>query len=130
MPRRARHYLPGLAYHHHSSLVQCERYLFTCYRHIESNPVHAGMVRHPSEYRWSSYTLNSQGDPGWLTPREEYLQFGAEPGERAGAYRGLFTRRIQQNDLDFIRKAIHSSQPIGDAQFREYIETYYSVSLG
>ena len=36
-----------------SSLVQSERYLLECYRYIELNPVRAGMVDDPADYRWS-----------------------------------------------------------------------------
>lgn len=38
-----------------SSIVQERGYLLRCYRYIELNPVRAGMVRHPRDYRWSSY---------------------------------------------------------------------------
>ncbi|WP_295391935.1 transposase [uncultured Thiodictyon sp.] len=38
-----------------SSLVQAETYLLFCQRYIELNPVRAGMVADPAEYRWSSY---------------------------------------------------------------------------
>ena len=50
---------------HRSSLVQSERYLLTCYRYIELNPVRARMVDHPEEYRWSSYGVNAWGDESW-----------------------------------------------------------------
>jgi putative transposase len=36
---------------HKSSLVQTEKYLLTCYRYIELNPVRAGMVEKPEEYK-------------------------------------------------------------------------------
>lgn len=39
---------------HRSGLVQTETYLLTCCRYIELNPVRAGMVGRPEEYRWSS----------------------------------------------------------------------------
>ena len=45
-----------------ASLVDSEGYLLTCMRFIEMNPVRAGMVEHPGEYRWSSYAKNAQGD--------------------------------------------------------------------
>src|SRR4051812_23176241 len=38
-----------------SCLTQSEDYLLACQRYIELNPVRAGMVRHPRDYRWSSY---------------------------------------------------------------------------
>jgi putative transposase len=35
---------------HKSSLIQSKRYLLTCYRYIELNPVRAGMVEQPEEF--------------------------------------------------------------------------------
>ena len=61
-----------------SSLVQTEAYLLRCHQYIELNPVRAGMVRHPSEYRWSSFAANAQGRlEALLTPHSEYLRLGA-----------------------------------------------------
>jgi len=45
-----------------ASLVEEERYLLTCYRYIELNPVRAGMVRLPEHYEWSSYQFNALGE--------------------------------------------------------------------
>lgn len=36
-------------------VIDSERYLLTCFRYIEFNPVRAGMVAVPSDYPWSSY---------------------------------------------------------------------------
>jgi len=115
---------------HRSSLVQSERYLFTCYRYIELNPVRARMARHPGEYRWSSYALNSRGATGWLTPRKEYLRLGSKPAERGRTYREMFRQELKQEDLDFVRQATRYCQPIGDSRFREHIESRYGIDLG
>ena len=37
-----------------SAIVDSERYLLTCSRYIEANPVRAGMVDSPERYPWSS----------------------------------------------------------------------------
>lgn len=34
-----------------ASLIQSDRYLLTCYRYIELNPVQASMVNHPAQYK-------------------------------------------------------------------------------
>lgn len=48
-----------------------------CMRYIELNPVRAGMVETPGEYRWSSYTVNTAGEvAGSLTPHEAYKDLG------------------------------------------------------
>ena len=44
-----------------SCLTQSEDYVLACYRYIELNPERAGMVRHPRDYRWSSYQANALG---------------------------------------------------------------------
>lgn len=46
-----------------ATLIDSEAYLLTCMRYIESNPVRAGMVAHPSLYQWSSYHHNASGQP-------------------------------------------------------------------
>ena len=115
---------------HHSSLVHSERYLLTCMRYIELNPVRAQMVKRPEEYRWSSYGVNAKGDHGWLNPHPEYIRLGSTTAERAKAYRNLFNRKLINDDLHLIRKAAHYCQPIGDNHFRQQIEQKYSIRLG
>jgi len=44
-----------------SSLVQEEEYFLACLRYIELNPVRAGMVNDPGDYRWSSYRAHGFG---------------------------------------------------------------------
>ncbi len=115
---------------HRASLVQSDRYLLTCYRYIELNPVRAGMVKRPEQYLWSSYGVNAWGDTGWLTPHDEYLRLGPNIQERAHAYRELFRHQISEEDLHLIRKATHYCQPVGDDRFREQIEKKYGIKLG
>jgi putative transposase len=43
-----------------ASLVSAEQYLAVCYRYVELNPIPAGMVEHPGDYRWSSYASNAR----------------------------------------------------------------------
>lgn len=57
---------------HRSSLVQTEKYFLICSRHIELNPVRAGMVKVSEEYQWSSYSCNVWGDDSWITLHTEY----------------------------------------------------------
>jgi putative transposase len=115
---------------HRSSLVQTDRYLLCCYRYVELNPVRAGMVTRPEEYRWSSYHSNAWGDPGWLKPHEEFVRLAATPEERAYAYRELFRSELSDMDLHLIRKAAHYCQPVGDDRFRRQIESRYGIKLG
>jgi len=115
---------------HRPSLVQSERYLLCCYRYIELNPVRAGMVERPEEYRWSSYGVNAWGDISWLVPHDEYRRLGNNAEERQTAYRELFRYQLSEVDLQLIRKAAHYCQPVGDDRFREQIERKYGIKVG
>ena len=106
-----------------SSLVQTERYVLGCYRYIELNPVRASMVKHPIEYRWSSYAANAAGKPvAWLTPHGEYLALGLEDERRQAAYRGLFATELDPQLLRDIRVSTHGGYAIGSSRFRQEIE--------
>lgn len=115
---------------HRASLVQSERYLLTCYRYIELNPVRACMVQKPEEYRWSSYGANAWGDKSWLSHHHEYLRLGQAIEERQHAYRELFRTRFDDEDLHLFRKASHYCQPVGNDRFRKQIEEKYDIKLG
>ena len=115
---------------HRSSLIQSDRYLLTCYRYIELNPVRASMVEHPSEYKWSSFHFNAWGEASWLFPHEEYLKLGAQSNRRREAYRGLFEHALDQLDVHRIRRAAHYCHPVGDDRFCEMIENKYGIKLG
>ena len=115
---------------HRSSLVQSDQYLLRCMRYIELNPVRAGMVNRPENYRWSSYGVHALGEKTWLTPHAEYIGLGKNIPDRCQAYRELFAYPLREADLYQIRKAVHYSQPIGDDRFRDLIEQQYGIKLG
>jgi len=116
---------------HKSSVIDSERYLLTCYRYIELNPVSAQMVERPEEYLWSSYTANAWGDEQALvTPHEGYLGLSENVEERLARYRALFAERLSRSDLDDIRLATHYCQPLGDDVFRQKIETMVGRAIG
>jgi putative transposase len=71
--------------------VYPRRYLLACMRYIELNPVRAGLVARPDEYRWSSFGANALGfADALLTPHPFYYALGRTPAERQAAYRALF----------------------------------------
>jgi putative transposase len=107
-----------------SSLVQTERYVLGCYRYIEMNPVRANMVRHPVQYRWSSYAANAEGRAAeWITPHGEYRALGLDDLTRRAAYRGLFETELDRELLREIRVSTHGGYAIGSSRFREDIES-------
>lgn len=105
-----------------SSVVQAESYLLACQRYIELNPVRAGMVVDPGQYRWSSYRANGLGQAdGRLTPHERYLSLGSEGRERQAAYRALFRPELDAEAAADIRKALQLGMPVGNERFADLI---------
>lgn len=106
-----------------ATLIDTEQYLLTCMRYIELNPVRAGMVKHPVDYVWSSYSANAGGEPDdLLVPHELYLSLGRHERARQSAYRQLFRAPLGVGDLDAIRSATNKGWVLGNDRFREKIE--------
>lgn len=106
-----------------ASYVQSEHYLLACMRYVELNPVRAGMVQAPGEYRWSSYRSNALGaEDRLLTPHEQYLAFGSTAEERQQVYRGLFATEVDDPAWNLIRTATQQGVVVGDSRFAEAIE--------
>lgn len=105
-----------------SSIVQEQGYLLRCYRYIELNPVRAGMVQHPRDYRWSSHAPNAEGTASQLlTPHEEYLALGACQAERLAAYQALFGSELDPQSLGEIRAATNGGFALGSDRFKAEI---------
>jgi len=106
-----------------SCLVDTERYLLTCYRYIELNPVRAAMVAAPGEYTWSSYRANAEGATDTVvTAHPEYLRLGADPVSRCSAYRSLFENVIGDDRLAEIRAYVQQQRALGTPRFQREIE--------
>jgi len=70
--------------------IKDERYWLTCLRYIEQNPVRAGLVVRPEQYRWSGYGVHALGHPSnWLASHPVLEALGANPAERQAAYRAI-----------------------------------------
>jgi putative transposase len=98
-----------------SSLIETDRYLLTCMRYIELNPVRAGIAAAPGEYMWSSYRQNASGMPcESLAPHPTYLELSSDPWERGAAYRALFSQALSSEELEIIRERLGRNGPLLD----------------
>jgi putative transposase len=101
-----------------SCLTQEETYLLSCQRYIELNPVRAGMVEHPANYRWSSYRANAQGEADvLLSPHSLYQALGLDAPSRQAAYRELFRYELDPGLVDEIRSATNGNYALGNERF-------------
>lgn len=106
-----------------ATLIDSEAYLLTCMRYIELNPVRADMVKHPSEYPWSSYHCNALGHQNELvTAHSEYQRLDKTGEARQAAYRQLFRHRIPESSLEEIREATNKAWVLGNDRFKQRIQ--------
>jgi putative transposase len=97
-----------------SCLVRTEEYFLICQRYIELNPVRAGIVRFPGNYRWSSYRANAEGRvDSLLTAHSIYLRLGLTEPERRQAYMRLFHKGLTVEQIEKVRSAGNSGMPLG-----------------
>ena len=106
-----------------ATLIDSERYLLTCMRYVELNPVRSNMVARPADYPWSSYGANAQGKAdGLVAPHAVYRRLGRSEQEHRAAYRQLFRGAVSQADVDAIRAATNKAWVLGNDRFREKVE--------
>ena len=106
-----------------ATLVGSDRYLLSCYRYIELNPVRANMVSHPAEYQWSSFKFNSGRCRSTLIePHPAYIALGSDSKQRHFAYKALVAEALTNVELNQIRDATRQGVPLGDSQFVAKIE--------
>ena len=106
-----------------ATLIDSESYLLICMRYIELNPVRAGMVSHPSEYRWSSYHCNALGQADELVmPHPEYRRLGKAAEAWQAAYRLLFRHHLAERSVNEIRDATNKAWVLGSNRFKQRVQ--------
>jgi putative transposase len=71
-----------------SPLVQRQCYWLSCGRYIERNPVEAGLIAQPWDYRWSSCRHYSLGETDALVATDpDYLELSPDPEPRQQRWR-------------------------------------------
>lgn len=106
-----------------SALIESEQYLLICSRYIELNPVRAGMVTAPGQYKWSSYRANALGKiDSNLTQHELYKSLGKCEESCLQAYKALFKSHLENDALDMIRVNTQKNTIIGNSCFQNEIK--------
>lgn len=109
-----RHGLVGHVFQgrYHAVIVDKENYLLEAARYIVLNPVRAKLVRHPSEWLWSSFLLTSTllPPPDWLEVEWLLSKFGEDAQSAQEAYH------------QFVMAGMGGSSP--------FAQTYHQLILG
>jgi len=101
-------------------LVECDHHLLAACRYIDLNPVRAGLVARPSEYRWTSYLtlVGARHDP-LITPHPALEVLGAPRGE---AYARWCASGDSDTDLSELRRATVEELAFGTHAFKSQVE--------
>ena len=104
-------------------IVQENRYLLTCMRYIELNPVRAGMVKDPGDYRWSSYRSHAFGvRAGSWSPHCLYLDLATTEKQRQQIWRALINETLDIEVLAKVRHCANTGLVLGTESFREQVQ--------
>ena len=101
-----------------SSLIESERYLLACMGYIDLNPVRAGMVEQPQDYRWSSHRhcIGLASDK-LVTLHALYWALGNTPFDREAAYAGLVQAGLAAGMQDQLTRSALSGWALGSSRF-------------
>ena len=94
--QRVGHVLQG---RYKACVVEKELYLLELVRYIVNNPVVAGMVAHPKDWKWSSYkaTVGTVETPVWLDTALTLKHFSAMRTEAIARFRRFVRERSAQD---------------------------------
>ena len=106
-----------------SCLIDSDNYLLTCHRYIELNPVRAGLVDHPAQYRWSSYPYYAAGATDTVITRHPRL-------DQLAAATGLADQdNIDPKMLARIRTTVNQGWALGADRFLDRVESLLGRSV-
>jgi len=97
-----------------ASFPMDENYLLAAARYVEMNPVRAGMVHTPEDYRWSSAHAHLEGHDDLLVKVAPLL-------EMVGDWR-VFLDSDEEIDKDRLRQHERTGRPLGRESFVEGLE--------
>jgi putative transposase len=101
-----------------STLIQAERYLLACMVYMDLNPVRAGMVPDPGDYRWSSYQhyIGRRSDK-LITPHPLYWELGNTPFARDEAYGALVRAGISESEKQALTDSALRGWALGEPDY-------------
>lgn len=101
-----------------SNLIESERYLFACMVYIDLNPVRAGMVQEPADYKWSSHRhCIGQLSDKLVTPHALFWGLGNTPFAREAAYLSLVQAGLAAAEKEQLTRSALSGWALGSPRF-------------
>ena len=105
-----------------ASFPMDEQYLIATPRYIELNPVKAGIVKRPEEYRWSSAKAHLEGEDDILVKTGPLLGIIDD-------WQGLLTSDLSEKEYKTLRRHERTGRPLGSDDFLLKLEKLTSRVL-
>ncbi|MBM4314234.1 MAG: transposase [Deltaproteobacteria bacterium] len=106
-----------------SSPISTDEYLLACCRYVELNPVRAGIVVDPADYRWSSYGIKvGKEKRKWLDLDPCYMGLADNEKDRSETYAAWVKDAIPDGEWNIIRQSLQRGQLTGSSRFVDEIE--------
>jgi putative transposase len=97
------------------SFLMDEQYLLATARYIELNPVRAGIVKRPEDYKWSSAQAHLQGEDDILVKVEPLLALVPD-------WQELLLSDLAPEEYETLRRHERSGRPLGSDNFMAKME--------
>jgi putative transposase len=115
-----------------SFLIQDGRYLLECGAYIELNPVKAGIVKEPGDYRWSSYHVYGKGKDADLSVsiNPEYEELSENRAQRMKMYTEyLRGKQNERRKLDrYFKSGVYGSKDFTETMEKKGLVRVWSHS--
>ena len=112
------------------SPIDTDEYLLSCCRYVELNPVKAGMVAKPEDYRWSSFASRCGHEHcDWLDEPPTLKGLGVNRHQRMTNYQAFVSELSFSLKDDKIRSAIDGNKLTGGDKFVDEVEQRLGIRL-
>jgi putative transposase len=113
-----------------SPVIQDDGHLLTVLRYIEANPVRAGMVTHPGDYRWSSFAAHGLGSPDHSLDRLVVYDDLAKTSATRCACWAAYVQEIPDGaELADVRRSNATGLPFGEPDWVEQLGARLGLDL-
>ena len=108
-----------------STIVEAASYFFRCMAYLDMNPVRAGMVMRPLDYRWCGHRALRDEDPQELDLHPLYLEAGGDAVARYDFYMNLLKEEAARPPVSLAREYF-----VGTRRFLSKMVDRFGLSEG
>ncbi|MFA6358239.1 MAG: transposase [Candidatus Omnitrophota bacterium] len=106
-----------------SNIIDTDSYLLQCGKYIELNPIRAGIVRFPQDYKFSSYNYYAAGtNDKLITASPTYLALAESTSRRRDNYINFLINKNEINTQRLVKQKF-----IGNNNFIQKLQGVYNI---